>query len=122
MILTYSLDKVLMIQKNQFTKKEVIKTLKKPHGDCEELFALEFSGYHNCILTASNNIILCWNYETLKLMGLCQIKGLEINVIHIATPFPAVLVSDFNNSIYVFQMNTKQESFTRYKCIAVYGS
>ena len=60
--------------------------------------------YFNLIATGNEHIILFWNYENLKLVGVIYLEHIEIWNLLFLEPFPLLLVFDVYSNIYVYEI------------------
>jgi hypothetical protein len=80
--------------------------LKNPLGN-EDILFCKASFYLNYIATATDKCILIWNYENLKLMGICYINDyIEIRDIYFLEPYPLLAIIDYYGS-YIYLINIK---------------
>ena len=68
------------------------------------------------IATANDKTVLIWNYENMRLMGVCYIDDMDIRQIYFLEPYPILVVIDFNGASYYFYLNFS-ESLQYYKAI-----
>lgn len=69
------------------------------------------------IATANERAILIWNYENMKLMGICFIDDLDIRSLYFLEPYPLLLIIDFTGDMYFFHL-LYSESLQYYKVIS----
>lgn len=89
--------------------------MKYPLGNDDILF-FAVSPYLNQLATANENCVLIWNYENLKLMGICFTENLDIKAIYFFEPYPFLVVLDYSGTIYFFYLNYC-ESMQNYKLV-----
>lgn len=93
-----------MIQHISKDLPEVLRTLKHPLGS-EDILHCKASFYLNLIATANEKAVILWNYENMRLMGICYVNDLDIYQIYFLEPSPILLILDSSGKVYLFHLN-----------------
>jgi len=56
----------------------------------------------NSIATANDKAIIVWNYENLKLLGVCFYPDMDVRNFAFLEPYPLLLQFDFSGQINIF--------------------
>ena len=93
LLLSCGFDNKVIVSNATKDDTSVVRVLRFPLGS-EEILFCKASFYLNYIATANDKAVLIWNYENMKLMGVCYIYNLDIRDIYFLDPYPILVVLD----------------------------
>lgn len=115
LLLSCGYDNVIMVQSTATDEPHMLRILRHPLGS-DDVLICRASFYLNMIATANDKTVLIWNYENMRLMGICYVEDLDIRSIYFLEPYPILILIDFNGSTYFFHLNYS-ESMQYYKAL-----